>query len=54
MLPTQKNQHAIHRRESWWRRLLWLIVIYSASVLALGIIAALMRMLMNAAGMRSE
>ncbi len=38
----------------WWKQLLWLVVIYSASVLALGAVASLFRMMMTAAGMRSH
>lgn len=38
----------------WWRRILWLVVIYGASVLALGVVATLFRMMMTAAGMRSH
>ncbi|WP_312242807.1 DUF2474 domain-containing protein [Pantoea sp.] len=37
-----------------WKRLFWLIVIYGASVLALGVVATLFRMMMTAAGMRSH
>jgi hypothetical protein len=35
----------------WVRRLLWLFAIWSASVLALGIVAAVMRGLMSLAGL---
>jgi hypothetical protein len=35
----------------WTRRVLWLIAIWSASVLALGIAALLMRALMSMAGL---
>lgn len=37
-----------------WKRILWLVVIYGASVLALGVVASLFRMMMTAAGMRSH
>ena len=37
-----------------WKRILWLVVIYGASVLALGVVATLFRMMMTAAGMRSH
>jgi hypothetical protein len=35
----------------WGRRILWLVAIWSASVLALGVFALLMRGLMNMAGL---
>ena len=37
--------------DSWWRRLGWLILIWSASVAALGIVAYFFRVLMKAAGL---
>lgn len=41
-------------RAPWWKRVMWLVVIYAASVLALGVVASLFRMMMTAAGMRSH
>ncbi len=38
-------------RPSWWKRLGWLVLIYVASVSALGVVAFLFRGLMKAAGM---
>ncbi|NWA61381.1 DUF2474 domain-containing protein [Pantoea sp. B9002] len=38
----------------WWKQMMWLIIIYGASVLALGVVASLFRMMMTAAGMRSH
>ena len=35
----------------WARRVLWLVAIWSASVLALGVVALLMRGLMSMAGL---
>lgn len=35
----------------WWKKLGWLVLIWSASVLALGAAAWLMRLLMRAIGM---
>jgi len=35
----------------WGRRVLWLVAIWSASVLALGVVALLMRGLMGLAGL---
>jgi len=40
--------------KSWPRRLGWLILIWIASVAALAIVAALFRVLMNAAGLTSH
>jgi hypothetical protein len=36
----------------WLRRVAWLVAIWAASVAALALAAALMRLLMHAAGMR--
>jgi hypothetical protein len=38
-------------RSSWLRRIGWLILIWTLSVLALGVVALLIRLLMTAAGM---
>lgn len=38
----------------WWKRVMWLVIIYGASVLALGVVASLFRMMMNAAGMHTH
>jgi hypothetical protein len=37
--------------QTWLRRVGWLVVIWAASVLALGIVAGLIRVLMNLAGL---
>lgn len=37
-----------------WKRMFWLVIIYGASVLALGIVATIFRMMMTAAGMKSH
>jgi hypothetical protein len=37
-----------------WQRLGWLVVIWTGSVLALAIVASLMRMFMNAAGLTTH
>lgn len=42
------------RSGSWWRRLAWLILIWSASVAALGVVAWAIRLLMDAAGLTRE
>lgn len=39
------------RRPSWLRRLGWLVAIWTASVLALGVAAVAFRWLMGAAGL---
>jgi hypothetical protein len=44
-------QRALTPSTSWRRRLGWLILIWSASIVALAIVAALFRALMNAAGL---
>lgn len=36
-----------------WRKLGWMVLLWSASVAALGVVALLIRVLMHAAGMRS-
>jgi len=37
----------------WWQRLGWLALIWLLSVLALGLVAWLLRLLMGAAGLRA-
>ncbi|WP_420912818.1 DUF2474 domain-containing protein [Chimaeribacter coloradensis] len=37
-----------------WRRVMWLVLIWGGSVLALFVVASLFRLLMTAAGMRSH
>ncbi|NIF23149.1 MULTISPECIES: DUF2474 domain-containing protein [Pantoea] len=41
-------------KSPWWQRILWLMVIYSASVLALAGVAWIFRLMMSAAGMRTH
>ena len=48
------NQILHKTKPPLWKRLLWLVLIYSASVLALGLVASLFRMMMTAAGMKSH
>ncbi|SUI57303.1 Protein of uncharacterised function (DUF2474) [Serratia marcescens] len=38
----------------WWKRIGWLVIIWSASVLGLFVVASLFRLLMTAAGMKSH
>jgi Protein of unknown function (DUF2474) len=42
---------AMPRWQMWLRRFLWLVAIWVASVLALGVVAYFLRLLMNAAGL---
>ncbi len=37
-----------------WKRILWMWVIWSASILALAVVAQLFRLMMTAAGMKSH
>lgn len=37
-----------------WKRILWMVVIYAGSVMALGVVATLFRFMMAAAGMKSH
>jgi hypothetical protein len=39
------------RHNPWWKKLGWLVLIWSASVAALGAAAFLLKLLMRAAGM---
>ncbi|CAJ0990898.1 hypothetical protein NVIRPANT_00108 [Pantoea sp. Nvir] len=45
-----ENQN--QNRSTLWKRILWLVLIYGASVLALGVVASLLRIMMTAAGMK--
>ncbi|WP_255474823.1 DUF2474 domain-containing protein [Pusillimonas sp. ANT_WB101] len=36
---------------SWWRRLGWLVLIWGASIVALAMVAGLLKLFMNAAGL---
>ncbi|MGK3143535.1 DUF2474 domain-containing protein [Pantoea sp. C2G6] len=51
-LSSMKNH--TEPKAPWWKRVMWLVFIYAASVLALGVVASLFRMMMTAAGMRSH
>ncbi|KAF6681563.1 MULTISPECIES: DUF2474 domain-containing protein [Pantoea] len=48
------KDHNQETKAPWWKRVMWLVFIYAASVLALGVVASLFRMMMTAAGMRSH
>ena len=51
MATIETNQTAPAR---WYKRLGWLVVIWLGSVVALGVVAGALRMLMLAAGMSSH
>jgi len=40
-----------YRHSPWWKKLGWLVLIWAASVAALAVVAGLLRLLMNAAGL---
>ncbi len=42
-----------HQRP-FWQKLMWLVIIWGASVLALGVVATVFKLLMTAAGMRTH
>ncbi|MDA7085083.1 DUF2474 domain-containing protein [Pseudomonas sp. SA3-5] len=41
----------VQEKKPFWQRLGWLLLIWSASVLALGAVAGLLRLFMTAAGL---
>lgn len=44
----------LEEKKPLWQRLGWLLLIWVASVVSLGLVAGLLRLLMAAAGMRSH
>lgn len=38
----------------FWKKLMWLVIIWAASVMALGVVATVFKLLMTAAGMRTH
>ncbi|KAA0969968.1 DUF2474 domain-containing protein [Pseudomonas sp. ANT_H12B] len=53
------NKHSLHdieeaEKKPLWQRLGWLAMIWTGSVVALFIVASLMRMFMNAAGLTTH
>jgi Protein of unknown function (DUF2474) len=42
------------RNRSWWYRVGWLVLIWAASVAALGIVALVFRLVMSAAGLTTK
>ncbi|WP_105638519.1 DUF2474 domain-containing protein [Cronobacter dublinensis] len=43
-----------HHDSPYWKKLLWLVVIWSASVLALGAVSMVLCLLMSAAGLKTH
>ncbi|MGD8106227.1 DUF2474 domain-containing protein [Pantoea sp. FN0302] len=41
-------------KQPLWRRLLWMVIIWGGSVLALFVVASLFRVLMSAAGLKTH
>jgi hypothetical protein len=46
-----KHENSASGPKPLWKRMTWLVLIWSASVLALGVVAWLLRQFMNAAGL---
>ncbi|NKQ11637.1 DUF2474 domain-containing protein [Pseudomonas sp. SST3] len=47
----KKHESGASAQKPLWKRMTWLVLIWSASVLALGIVAWLLRQFMTAAGL---
>ncbi len=47
----KKHESGATEQKPLWKRMTWLVVIWSASVLALGVVAWLLRQFMTAAGL---
>lgn len=52
MIEAQHTQQVVKPRA--WKRVLWMVAIYAGSVMALGVVAMLFRVMMTAAGMKSH
>lgn len=48
------QDQTVNRKQPFWKRVVWLIIIYTLSVLSLAVVAFLFRMMMTAAGMKSH
>jgi hypothetical protein len=46
--------HSQPHNRSWWYRVGWLVLIWAASVAALGIVALVFRLTMSAAGLTTR
>jgi hypothetical protein len=53
MAQQDKKMAADGEPKPLWQRMSWLVLIWSGSVLALGVVAWLLRLAMNAAGLSS-
>jgi hypothetical protein len=58
-IEAMTNKHSLHdieeaEKKPLWQRLGWLAMIWTGSVVALFIVASLMRMFMNAAGLTTH
>jgi len=53
MAPQDKRPVPRGEPKPLWQRMSWLVLIWSGSVLALGVVAWLLRLAMNAAGLSS-
>ncbi|WP_312955050.1 DUF2474 domain-containing protein [Pseudomonas songnenensis] len=53
MAPQDKRPVPSGEPKPLWQRMSWLVLIWSGSVLALGVVAWLLRLAMNAAGLSS-
>ena len=38
----------------FWKKLMWLVIIWATSVMALGVVATVFKLLMTAAGMKTH
>ncbi|MCQ2029774.1 DUF2474 domain-containing protein [Stutzerimonas zhaodongensis] len=48
---SEEHESSASNTKPLWKRMTWLVLIWSASVLALGVIAWLLRQFMTAAGL---
>lgn len=48
---SDKHESSASKQKPLWKRMTWLVLIWSASVVALGVIAWLLRQFMTAAGL---
>ncbi|WP_417779627.1 DUF2474 domain-containing protein [Stutzerimonas xanthomarina] len=49
----EKHESGASKPKPLWKRMTWLVLIWSASVIALGVVAWLLRQAMTAAGLTS-
>lgn len=57
MAATMKNTSMDSVGETprpFWKKLMWLVIIWAASVMALGVVATVFKLLMTAAGMKTH